>query len=181
MLPKILSQLIPFFILISMIIGSRTTTAMDNKMQAVHDEIEEDYASVDHLNFAEFEELESEDFIIFDVRKKSEYLISHLQEAIQVEPNISTDDFIEKYSERFAKKTIIFYCSVGRRSSELAERIDAALNENGFAQVYNLEGGIFEWHNTDRPLINHQGPTKEIHPYNRRWGKLINQQKYISY
>jgi len=176
-----ISQIFPFLILFSMLIGARGNSAMDKKMQDVHSKITQDYASVDHLSIAQFNELESEHVVLFDVREKSEYSVSHVANAVQVEPTISTEDFINQYQDFIGDKTIVFYCSVGRRSSELAERVDAALNEDSFSEVYNLTGGLFEWHNKDLPLVNDRGQTNLIHPYNRKWGELIHDESAISY
>lgn len=167
--------------LFSMLIGARASSAMDKKMQQVHSSITQDYSSVDHLSISEFKKLDSEFTIVFDVREESEFQVSHLANAIQVEPNIKTEDFIEKYQDEIGDKTIVFYCSVGQRSSDLAERVDAALNEKEFIEVYNLAGGLFEWHNNDLPVVNEQGETKLIHPYNRKWAKLIKDEQAISY
>ena len=164
-----------------MLIGARASSAMDKKMQQVHSSISQNYSSVDHISINEFNELDSKYIIVFDVRLKHEYQVSHLASAIQVEPNISTENFIEEYQEQIGDKTIVFYCSVGQRSAELAERVDNALNDKEFAEVYNLAGGIFEWHNNDLPLMNDKGKTKLLHPYNRKWGQLINDEESISY
>ena len=65
------------------------------------------------------------------------------------------------------------YCSVGYRSSILAEK----LQDLGFTRVYNLEGSIFKWANEGRPLAQDQTPVQKVHPYNTDWGKLL-EKKY---
>jgi len=181
MLFKFLGQLFPFLILASMLLGARTSSALDKKMQRVHNAIVQDYRDVDHLSIEELKELESEHTAIFDVRELSEFKISHIENAIQIDPDISTKQFINTYQEQFQDKTIVFYCSVGRRSSDLANRVDEALNKKGFAEIYNLKGGLFEWHNQQLPLINTSGETEFIHPYNKKWAQLITETDKISY
>ncbi len=161
--------------------GSRSISAMDKKMQQVHKSITKQFSGVDHLSHSEFNELETEYTIVFDVREKTEFEVSHLANAIQVDPEITTEDFLQQYQEQIGDKTVVFYCSVGQRSSELAERVDEVLNEKEFIEVYNLAGGLFEWHNNGLPMVNDNGETQLIHPYNRKWGKLINNEDSIHY
>jgi len=47
--------------------------------------------------------------------------------------------------------------------------------------VVNLRGGVFAWHNQARPLENEAGTTDTIHPYNDKWGKLVERREGISY
>ena len=52
-----------------------------------------------------------------------------------------SDKFVE-YNDRLDKNMpIILYCRSGRRSYLSA----IILSENGFKEVYNLEGGILSW------------------------------------
>jgi 3-mercaptopyruvate sulfurtransferase SseA len=40
--------------------------------------------------------------------------------------------------------------------------------------VSYLAGGIFQWANEERPLVDAAGnPTTRVHPYNRFWGRLL--------
>jgi hypothetical protein len=41
-------------------------------------------------------------------------------------------------------------------------------------RVFNLKGSIFEWANRGNPVVNQHGVTPYVHPYNRRWGQLLN-------
>ncbi len=107
--------------------------------------------------------------------------MSHLDNAIRVDPDLDPDDFMRKYADRIAGKTVIVYCSVGVRSSALAERIDPLLTSSGSKPAYNLTGGIFQWHNEGRPLTRGAQSTPYVHPYNRSWGRLITNKSLISY
>ena len=40
-------------------------------------------------------------------------------------------------------------------------------------RVFNLSGSIFAWVNQGNPVVNKQGPTRFVHPYNRHWGQLL--------
>jgi hypothetical protein len=73
------------------------------------------------------------------------------------------------------------YCSVGKRSSHLAERLGPTLFENGAAGVYNVEGGIFGRHNDGEPLMRHASPTELVHPYNAYWSRYLKRRALTSY
>jgi 3-mercaptopyruvate sulfurtransferase SseA len=65
---------------------------------------------------------------------------------------------------------IIVYCSVGFRSGSVAKK----LIKNGYTNVLNLYGGLFEWSNQELPLVDNDGkPTLKIHTYNKKWGKWV--------
>ena len=106
-------------------------------------------------------------YLILDTREKEEFLVSHITGAAfagyknfdwNTLDNIPLD------------QPIVVYCSVGYRSEKIGEQIKA----KGYTQVYNLYGSIFEWANQDFPLEDAQGkPTKQIHTYNGRWSKWV--------
>lgn len=121
------------------------------------------------------------EIVLFDVRESSEFAVSHIQGAIRVDPGIWTSDFIKKYGRNIDDKIVIFYCSVGVRSSKLAKASQRELLHQGAKHVYNLEGGIFYWHNLSLPLVNQNGPTRFVHPYNSKWGKLLTHSNFLSY
>ena len=65
---------------------------------------------------------------------------------------------------------IIVYCSVGYRS----ERIGEQLLANGYSNVTNLYGGIFEWVNSDYPVVDTNNvKTNKVHAYSKLWGKWL--------
>ncbi len=70
-------------------------------------------------------------------------------------------------------KPVVVYCSVGYRSEKIAEKLE----KEGFTQVYNLYGGIFEWVNQDNPVYNEKGKTNNIHPYSWLVGPMAKQGK----
>ena len=75
---------------------------------------------------------------------------------------------------------VVFYCSVGERSSQMAKKADKLLRERGAHGVYNLRGGIFAWHNATNPLVDAKGITPYVHPYNDKWGELLVHRDKIS-
>lgn len=151
-------------------------------LSAKHQKLIKAFPEVDHLSSDEFNQMEKDNVVIFDVRKPDEYEVSHIEKAIWVSPKISSEDFLEKYSDELKDKTVILYCSVGHRSSVLAEKIQDGLFASGSEAVYNLEGGLFKWHNDNLPLVTEDAqPTDFIHPYNFYWGRMVNQKSKKRY
>ena len=102
--------------------------------------------------------------ILFDVRTKEEYDISHIHDAQRVEPGSSVTSINIPH-----EKPIVTYCSVGYRSAAFAK----ALQEAGFKNVQNLSGSIFDWANKGYPIEQQGHSVKKVHPYNDRWGNLL--------
>ena len=61
------------------------------------------------------------------------------------------------------------YCSVGYRS----ERIGEKLIKEGYSNVFNLYGGIFDWVNNDNPVYDFNEKVYKVHAYNKDWGKWV--------
>lgn len=106
----------------------------------------------------------SKDIILLDAREKNEYDVSHIAGAIWV----GYDDFnLNRMNEIPKDKNVIVYCSVGYRSEKIAEKIIA----DGYTNVSNLYGGIFEWVNTNHTVVNDKNiSTDSIHAYDKTWG-----------
>jgi rhodanese-related sulfurtransferase len=109
--------------------------------------------------------------VLLDVRPQSEFAISHLPGARQVDPNARPADIRRLLPTPQAP--VVVYCSVGWRSSALGER----LIKDGLTNVANLEGSLFAWANEDRPLEADGKPASRVHPYNRTFGKLLRPEK----
>ena len=111
------------------------------------------------------------DYLIFDVRERDEYQISHLKNSIWIDPDLDADEFFNLFSDKIKGKKLIFYCSVGYRSSKMIKKIKSFSKITN--EKYNLKGGIFKWFNMGFKLYDLNGVTKKIHPYNKRWSKLL--------
>ena len=108
--------------------------------------------------------------ILIDARRKEEFRVSHIMGA----RNIPYDkDPLKHLTDIKPDSPIVVYCSVGYRSSILARKLQTL----GFKEVYNLEGSIFKWANEGRPLIQGKTIVNKVHPYNTRWGSLL-ERKY---
>ncbi len=143
-----------------------------------------------YQRFPEVEQLTADDLVtrlasakpplLIDVREEAEYKVSHLAGAERVAPNSKPADVIASLGPKAAGRDVVFYCSVGMRSSELASATQDGLVKAGATSVSNLVGGAFGWHNAKRALVDAAGsPTEQIHPYNASWGKLVERKELI--
>ena len=103
---------------------------------------------------------------LLDVREAAEFEVSHLHGALRVEPDAPAANVLAKVDPA---RPIVVYCSVGYRSSKLAQR----LIEAGGKNVTNLEGSIFAWANEGRAMEKAGHPVKTVHPYNAVFGRLL--------
>lgn len=119
--------------------------------------------------------------VVIDARTEAEFAVSHIEGAKRVDPRLSADGFRQAFGAGLTGKTVVVYCAVGARSSKLADRIGPVAREAGAEGVYNLEGGVFRWHNESRPLVGPAGKTDEVHPYATSTERLITRKDGIAY
>lgn len=105
-----------------------------------------------------------------DARETEEYAVSHIEGAQLV----GYDDFHLDSVQNIPKNTpLVVYCAVGYRSEKVAEQLIA----DGFTDVKNLYGGIFEWSNQGKELHNSIGITDSVHTFSKTWGVWVKTQK----
>jgi rhodanese-related sulfurtransferase len=109
--------------------------------------------------------------VLLDVRPRAEFEVGHLPGAIRVDPDATPAEVRRRVGDE--ARPVVVYCSVGWRSSALAQRLGKA----GFTRVSNLEGSVFAWANEDRPLEADGRPVTRVHPYNRTFGRLLRPEK----
>ena len=109
----------------------------------MHEAIEATHRNIAHIDASILLTLEVENTVLFDVRETVEFKVSHLIGAIQLDPKINPEEFKSAYSHLLLDKTVVFYCSVGKRSSALASRLQNVIIDSGAIDVFNLIGGIF--------------------------------------
>jgi rhodanese-related sulfurtransferase len=83
---------------------------------------------------------------VLDVREDEEYKSGHLLNAKQIPLGKLRDRIGEL--ERYRDKPIVVVCRSGQRSATAC----ALLGREGYAQVYNLAGGIMAWQKANLPL-----------------------------
>src|SRR5881394_1324903 len=86
-----------------------------------------------------------EDFELIDVREPFEFEIARINGAKLV----PLGEIAERADELQREQPVVVHCHSGRRSAQ-AVRL---LQQRGFANVYNLEGGIDAWSNLIDPSV----------------------------
>lgn len=90
--------------------------------------------------------LKSIPIIVLDVRTPEEFSAEHLQNAINI--NYYDSTFQTQLGNLDKSKTYLVYCRSGHRSSEAMD----AMEQMGFENVLNLEGGIIAWKEAKLPV-----------------------------
>ena len=139
-----------------------------SNMQAMKDEVRRKFPTVPQLSTKELAEWLADAKrpapLLLDARTEAEYDVSHLKGAQRI--NAADVDSLELPKDR----PVVVYCSVGYRSSSLAAKLQ---QRDSSAKVFNLEGSIFEWANEHRPIYKGETEAHEVHPYNDKWGQLL--------
>lgn len=104
--------------------------------------------------------------LLVDARSDAEFAVSHLAGALHAETRAEA---LAPLADVPRDREIVLYCAVGYRSAKLAR----ALQRDGFTDLRNLEGSIFEWANTGHPVVDAEGPAAHVHPWNEEWGALL--------
>jgi rhodanese-related sulfurtransferase len=84
--------------------------------------------------------------VILDVRSTTEFAQGHIPGAV----NIPFDELGNRMSELSASRSdaIVVYCMVGPRA-----RIgEETLQQNGFGQLFHLDGGFLAWQDAGYPI-----------------------------
>lgn len=87
------------------------------------------------------------DFEIIDVRSQEEFIaeLGHIESAKLVPLGPELKNFLNKTEK---KKQIIFVCRSGVRSAQATQEALSA----GFAEVYNMDGGMLKWNALKLPV-----------------------------
>lgn len=121
----------------------------------------------------EFAQENCSEYIFLDARELEEYTTSHIPNSRY----IGYDNFnLETVVDLSKDQKIIIYCSIGYRSEKIGKKLKA----EGFTEVYNLYGSIFEWANRGYSLVDNYGnSTQRLHTYNKKWSKWVDHPEII--
>lgn len=103
---------------------------------------------------------------IVDARTPIEFQVSHLPGAALMDARRPS---LRPLRGLALNAPIVVYGSTGYRGARLAHWLAA----QGYTNVLNLSGGIFQWADDGRPVVRDGRPTPEVHPYDQRWGLLL--------
>ena len=104
--------------------------------------------------------------LILDARSAPEYAVSHLRDAVWINPARPSLHPVRGLPK---DAPIVVYGSVGYRGARVAYWLAA----QGYSNVQNLSGGLFQWADQGRPVVRDGRPATEVHPYSQRWGLLL--------
>ena len=107
--------------------------------------------------------------ILLDARELREYEVSHLKNALHIGYNeFNLTNTTKKLNNK--DQMIVVYCSLGIRSEDIAEQ----LKKEGYTNVYNLFGGIFEWKNKDFKVYDNKNKlTENVHAFSKEWSQWL--------
>ena len=86
------------------------------------------------------------DLVILDIRTPEEFAAGHIAGAINIDYYAS--DFEARLGELDLDVPYVMYCNSGNRSGNTLPLMDSI----GFAEVYELDGGIQAWFNSGNPV-----------------------------
>lgn len=105
-------------------------------------------AGVVLANVAQFEEANSKDGVqLIDVRTPEEFAEGHIKNAVNI--NINDAEFRSKIQALDKAKPVLVYCKAGGRSATAS----AILNEEGFVNIVDLDGGITAWKKNMKDVV----------------------------
>lgn len=85
--------------------------------------------------------------VILDVRTAEEFATGHLPGAVLAD--VESADFAEKLADFDPELSYAVYCRSGNRSKAAM----TAMQQLGFAQVYDLDGGITAWQSAGGEVV----------------------------
>ena len=165
-------RIVTQFFFFSLIVSACTNTSTPYTWAEVEQLITKEFSDVPQLSTSELATLLSaneQEVILLDARQPNEFAISHLKDAHLVG---SETEALAIINNSPSNSLIVAYCSVGYRSAKLV----ANLQTRGFSNTINLQGSLFKWANEGRPIYKGKGIVKSVHPYNQRWGNLLNKE-----
>jgi thioredoxin 1 len=110
--------------------------------------------------------------LILDVRTEEEYKNGHLLNAKNL--NIKETSFEKNIKELNKNKPVFVYCLSGGRSANAVK----ILKEEGFKEIYELEGGILNWRAAQLPEIKNEVNTSKKLSLTE-FKKLLNTDKLV--
>jgi thioredoxin 1 len=93
---------------------------------------------------------------LIDVRTPKEFEGGHLENAVNIDWN--GNDFMTHISSLDKSKPVMVYCLSGGRSAAAAN----AMRENGFKQVYEMDGGMMQWRSKNLPETTENTVSKSM-------------------
>ncbi len=84
---------------------------------------------------------------VIDVRTPEEFADGHIEGAVMID--FYSESFADQITDLDPEATYLVYCRSGNRSGQTL----ALMDELGFEQVYDLDGGVLAWDAQGGPLV----------------------------
>ncbi len=110
---------------------------------------------------------------LVDVRTPGEYSNGHLNGAVNM--NVNGDNYEQQFNTLDKSKPVFVYCKSGGRSGNAAN----IMQDMGFKEIYNMEGGIMRWEGSGKSVEAGNAPPKPAGMTSAEFGKLLMQKKYV--
>lgn len=110
---------------------------------------------------------------ILDVRTADEFSKGHLLKAVNYDWNGS--EFDKQIASLDKSKPVFVYCLSGGRSSSAASKMRSA----GFAQVYEMDGGMMKWRGANLPETTASKATAAAGMTKQQFEELLQSDKLV--
>jgi len=104
------------------------------------------FGEINVISPASFKE-KSKDQTIIDIRTPREFTVGHIEGAKNI--NFFDKSFLEQISKFDKNKPIFLYCRSGNRTASASKKIA----NQGFKEVYDLQGGVMNWLKNNQQII----------------------------
>lgn len=88
-----------------------------------------------------------DDLVVLDVRTLEEFAEGHLEDAVMLD--FYDPEFAAQIAELDPDAPYLLYCRSGNRSGQTIELME----QLGFTDVANLDGGILAWADAGQPVV----------------------------
>lgn len=129
-----------------------------SQIEEMYEKVRASLPGVPELTVDELRQLQSQEKVqLVDVRTPDEQVVSMIPGAI-------TASEFEGNPKAYEGATVVTYCTIGGRSGQYAQRLNAA-----GVKAYNLKGAILAWTHAGGELVDTEGPTKRVHTHGRKF------------
>lgn len=159
------------FVLVLLFAGTASGQTTLDQLLSKYNSQSIPYVSVEELKMFQ----QNKDLVLLDAREPEEFKVSHIKGAVfSGYSNFSAEAISESIKDKSI--LIVVYCSLGIRSEKISEKLKA----EGYSNVRNLYGGIFEWKNNGFAVFDSEGmETEKVHAYSKSWSKWLTKGKLI--
>jgi len=104
---------------------------------------------VTNMSVEDFSKKTAESGVVtLDVRTPGEFMTGHIQDAQNID--FESGSFESQIESLDKNGTYAVYCRSGNRSGQAVK----VMQDAGFKNIYNLDGGVIDWANSGLPLVN---------------------------